>query len=179
MYSFPNLEPVNCFMSGSNCCFLTCIQVSQEVGKVVWYSHLLKNFPQFVVIHVIKGFSIVIEAEIFLEFSCSFFFIMMCYSLYVFYYICIYYVLLNSIFNYLLSFFFFFFWLRHCLAGKILVPWPGINPCAAEVWSPTTEPPGIPQLGIFFTYVHEEYWFVVFFFGLLFFGFVIKVMVAS
>ena len=37
-------------MSGSNCCFLTCVQVSQEAGKVVWYSHLLKNFPQFVVI---------------------------------------------------------------------------------------------------------------------------------
>ena len=45
MHSFPNLEPVHCFMSGSNCCFLTCIQVSQEAGKVVWYSHLLKNFP--------------------------------------------------------------------------------------------------------------------------------------
>ena len=45
MYSFPNFEPVCCFMSGSNCCFLTCIQISQEAGKVVWYSHLLKNFP--------------------------------------------------------------------------------------------------------------------------------------
>ena len=44
MYSFPNLEPVRCSMSGSNCCFLICIQVSQEAGKVVWYSHLLKNF---------------------------------------------------------------------------------------------------------------------------------------
>ena len=51
-------------MSGSNCCFLTCIQVSQEAGKVVWYSHLLKNFPKFVVIHTIKGFSIVNEAEV-------------------------------------------------------------------------------------------------------------------
>ena len=38
-------------MSSSNCCFLTCIQISQEAGQVVWYSHLLKNFPQFVVIH--------------------------------------------------------------------------------------------------------------------------------
>ena len=59
-------------MPGSNCCFLTCIQVSQEAGKVVWYSHLFKNFPQFVVIHIIKGFSIVSKAEIdvFLEFSC-------------------------------------------------------------------------------------------------------------
>ena len=44
-YCFPNLEPVRCSMSGSNCCFLTCIPVSQEAGKVVLYSHLLKNFP--------------------------------------------------------------------------------------------------------------------------------------
>ena len=51
-------------MSGSNCSFLTCIQVSQEAGKVVLYSHLFKNFPQFVVIHAVKGFSIVIEAEV-------------------------------------------------------------------------------------------------------------------
>ena len=49
------MEPFHCFMSGSNCCFLTCIQVSQETGKVVWYSHLLKNFPQFVVIHTVKA----------------------------------------------------------------------------------------------------------------------------
>ena len=45
MYSFPDLEPVLCSMSSSNCCFLTCIQISQEAGKVVWYSCLLKNFP--------------------------------------------------------------------------------------------------------------------------------------
>jgi len=51
-------------MFGSNFCFLTCIQVSQEAGKVVWYSHLLKNFLQFVVIHTVKGFSIVNEAEV-------------------------------------------------------------------------------------------------------------------
>ena len=59
-------------MSGSNCCFLTCIQVSQEAGQVVWYSHLLKNFPQFIVIHTVKGFGIVNKAEIdvFLELSC-------------------------------------------------------------------------------------------------------------
>ena len=71
MYSFPNREPVLCSMSSSNCCFLTCIQVSQETGKVVWYSHLLKNFPQFVVIHTVKGFSTVDEAEadVFLELS--------------------------------------------------------------------------------------------------------------
>ena len=51
-------------MSGSNCCFLTCIQVSQETGKVVWYSHLFKNVPQFVVIHAIKSFSVVNETEV-------------------------------------------------------------------------------------------------------------------
>ena len=61
-------------VSGSNCCFLTCIQVSQESGKVVWYSHLFQNFPQFVMIHSVKGFSIVSEAEVdvFLEFPCFF-----------------------------------------------------------------------------------------------------------
>ena len=55
-------------------CFLTCIQISQETGKVVWYSHLLKNFPQFVVIHTVKGIDIVNKAEmdIFLELSCFF-----------------------------------------------------------------------------------------------------------
>ena len=51
-------------MSSSICCFLTCIQISQEVGKVVWYSQLFKNFPQFVVIHTVKGFGIVNKAEI-------------------------------------------------------------------------------------------------------------------
>ena len=58
-------------MSGSNSCFLTCIQVSQEIGKVVWYSHILKNFPQFAVIHVVKGFCIdhKTEVDVFLEFS--------------------------------------------------------------------------------------------------------------
>ena len=51
-------------MSSSNCCFLTCIQISQEAGQVVWHSHLSKNFPEFVVIHTIKGFGIVNEAEV-------------------------------------------------------------------------------------------------------------------
>ena len=51
-------------MSRSNCSFFICIQVSQEAGKVVQYSHLLKNFPQFAVIHTVKGFSIVSEAEV-------------------------------------------------------------------------------------------------------------------
>ena len=69
--SFPNLEPVCCSMSGSSCCFFLCIQISQEAGKVVWYSHLFKNFPLFVVIHTIKGFRVVDEAEdVFLEFPC-------------------------------------------------------------------------------------------------------------
>ena len=74
MYSFPNLEPVCCSMSSSNCCFLTCIQIYQEAGQVVWYSHLLKNFPQFVVIDTVKGFIIVNKAgvDVFLEFSCFF-----------------------------------------------------------------------------------------------------------
>ena len=73
-YSFPSLESVCCSISFSNCCFLTCIQISQESGKVVWYSHLLKNFPQFVVIHTVKCFGRVNKAEVvfFLEFPCFF-----------------------------------------------------------------------------------------------------------
>ena len=62
MYSFPYLEPVCCSMSGSNCCFFSCIQVSQEAGKVVWYSHLLKNFPHFGVIYTVKGFGAINKA---------------------------------------------------------------------------------------------------------------------
>ena len=46
-------------MSGSNGYFLTCMQISQEAGKVVWYSHLFKSFPQFVVIHIVKAFGII------------------------------------------------------------------------------------------------------------------------
>ena len=74
MYSFSYLEPVCCSMSSSNCCFLTCIQVSQEAGQVVWYAHLFQNFPPFIVIHIVKGFGIVNKAEIdvFLELSCFF-----------------------------------------------------------------------------------------------------------
>ena len=60
-------------MSGSNCYFLTCIQISQEAGKVVWYSQLFKNFLQFVIIHTVKGFDVVNEADVFLEFSCFFY----------------------------------------------------------------------------------------------------------
>ena len=74
MYFFADLIPVRCSMSGSNCCFLTCIQISQEAGKVVWYSHLLKKFPQFLVILAAKDFGIVNKAEVdvCLEFSCLF-----------------------------------------------------------------------------------------------------------
>ena len=58
------LEPICCSMSSSNCSFLTCIQVSQEAGQVVWYSHLFQNLPQFIVMHTVKGFGIVNNAEI-------------------------------------------------------------------------------------------------------------------
>jgi len=70
MYSLSYLDPVCCSMSASNCCFLTCIQISQEAGQVVWYSHLFVS--QFVVIHTVKGFGIVnkTEVDIFLELSC-------------------------------------------------------------------------------------------------------------
>ena len=68
------LEPVCRSMSSSNYCFLTCIQVSQEADQMVWYSHILWNFPQFIVIHTIKGFDIFSKAEIyvFLQLSCFF-----------------------------------------------------------------------------------------------------------
>ena len=71
MYSFPDLEPICCSMSSSNCCFLTYIRISQEAGQVVLYSHLFKNFPQFVLIHTVKCFGIVnkTEVDIFLELS--------------------------------------------------------------------------------------------------------------
>ena len=61
-------------MSGSNCCFLTWVQISQQAGQVVWYSRLLKNFSQFVVIHTAKVFGVVNKAEVdvFLELSCCF-----------------------------------------------------------------------------------------------------------
>ena len=64
MYSFPDLKPVCCSMSSSNCYFLTCTQIYQEAGQVVWYSHLFKNFPQFIVIHVVKGFGVVNKAKV-------------------------------------------------------------------------------------------------------------------
>ena len=76
MYPFPNFEPVCCSMSGSSYCFLTCIQIYQVMGKVIWYSHLLKNFLHFIVIHTVKGFNRVIEVEVDfspLEFPCFFY----------------------------------------------------------------------------------------------------------
>ena len=62
-------------MSGPNCCFLTCQQVAQEAGQVIWYSRLFKNFPKFVMIHTVKSFSVVNKAkvDIFLEFHCFFY----------------------------------------------------------------------------------------------------------
>ena len=61
-------------MSSSNCHILACIQISQEAGQVIWYSHLFQNFPQFIVIYTVEGFGIVSKAEIgiFLELSCFF-----------------------------------------------------------------------------------------------------------
>ena len=74
MDSLSYLEPVRCSMSSYTCYFLTCIQISQEAGPVIWYSHLFQNCPQFIVIHTVKGFGIVNKAEIdvFLELSCFF-----------------------------------------------------------------------------------------------------------
>ena len=72
LHTLPNFEPVYSSMSSSNCRFLICIQVSQEIGKVVWYSHVFQNFQQFVVIHTVKGFSLVKEGDVFLKFSCFF-----------------------------------------------------------------------------------------------------------
>ena len=74
MYSFPDLEPVCYSMYSSNCCGLTCIQISQEAGQVAWYSHLFQNFPQFFCDHTVKDFGLVNKAEVdtSLELSCFF-----------------------------------------------------------------------------------------------------------
>ena len=73
LLSLFGISPLSMF--GSNCCFLTWIQISQEAGKVFWFSHLFKNFSQFVAIHTVKGFSVVIKAEldVLLELSCFFY----------------------------------------------------------------------------------------------------------
>ena len=60
---FPSFKSFSCSVSDLNCHFLTYIQTFQETGKVIWYSHFLKNFPQFVVVHTVKGFIIVSEAD--------------------------------------------------------------------------------------------------------------------
>ena len=65
-------QGVGCHFLLHNCYFLTCIQISHEAGQVVWYSHLFQNFPQFVVIHTVKGFVIVNKADAFLKLSCLF-----------------------------------------------------------------------------------------------------------
>ena len=69
---FPTFKSFSFSVSDSNCHILTYIQTFQETGKVIWYSHFLKNFPQFVVVHTVKGFSIVSEADgnVFLGFPC-------------------------------------------------------------------------------------------------------------
>ena len=63
------------FHAGSNCCFLSYKQISHEAGQVVWYSHLFQNFPQFIVIHIVRGFGIVnkVEIDVFLKLSCFFY----------------------------------------------------------------------------------------------------------
>ena len=77
IYAFPDSEPICCSILMErfyevlilDCCFLSCIQVSQETGKVLWYSYFFKNFSQFVVIHTVKDFSAVNGADVFQEFS--------------------------------------------------------------------------------------------------------------
>ena len=88
-------------MSSSNSCFLTCFQVSQEAGQVVWYSHLIQNFPQFIVIHTVKGFSIFNETEI--EFFFLIPLIFLWYSIcwqFDLWFLCLFYIQLN-IWNFL------------------------------------------------------------------------------
>ena len=60
---FPSFKSFSCSVSDSNCQFLTYIQTFQETGKVIWYSHFLKNFPQFVVVQTVKGFIVISEAD--------------------------------------------------------------------------------------------------------------------
>ena len=72
MYSFPNFEPVCCSTSSSNCCFLFCIQVSQEAGEVGWYLHLFQSFPVCCDLHKCFGIVNKAEVDVFLELSCFF-----------------------------------------------------------------------------------------------------------
>ena len=73
MYSFPDLKPVCCSMSSSNSRFLTCIQISQEAGQVVWYSHLLKNFSVCCDPHKVFGIVSKAEIDVFVELSWFFY----------------------------------------------------------------------------------------------------------
>ena len=68
-----NIESVPCSISSPNCCFLIRIQVSQEARKIISYTHLFMNFPQFVVTLTDKGFHVVNAGDVFLEFSCFFY----------------------------------------------------------------------------------------------------------
>ena len=74
IFNLDNFELVCFSMSGSNCCFLTWVQVSQEASTVVWYSYLLKKFPQLVMIYTVKGFAIInkTEVDVFVKFPCFF-----------------------------------------------------------------------------------------------------------
>ena len=99
----PNLEPVCCSMSSSNCCFLTYIQISQESGQVIWYSHLFQNLPQFVGTHTVRGFGIVNKAVIDVLLELSVFFVCM--------FVCL-----------------FFLMIQQMLAIWPLVPLPFLNP---------------------------------------------------
>ena len=72
MCSFPHLEPVCCSMSSSNCCFLTCIQISQETGQVVWYCHLFKNFRLLWATQSKFGIVNKAEVDVFPELACFF-----------------------------------------------------------------------------------------------------------
>ena len=72
LYPSLDLEPISCYREGSNCCFLTHIQVSQETSEMVWYAHFFKSFPQLIMIHTVKGFSEVneVEVDVFLKVPC-------------------------------------------------------------------------------------------------------------
>ena len=65
---FPSFEPVSCSISSSYLLLLTCIQVSQETGNVIWYPHLFNTYPQFAVIPTVKDFSTVNQADVFMDF---------------------------------------------------------------------------------------------------------------
>ena len=92
MYSFSYLEPVCCSLSSSNCCSLICIQVSQEAGQVVWYSHLFQNFPQFIVIHTVKGFGIVNKAETDVFWNSLAFAFVTLIHLFIYFYQCVFFI---------------------------------------------------------------------------------------